>query len=1660
MTVAVSAVTASGVYSNQVTVSGTLPTTIVVTDLSDDGADPDPNGNGDPTEAGENDPTSITLTGSIGDFVWNDVNGDGVQDIGETGIPGVTVFLDLNTDGTLDGGEPSDITGANGAYDITNLPTGTYSVQVDSSTLPPGVALSTSALPLSVSLAAGEDYNSGDFGYSPVPVAAFSAAPQFGCGPLTVQFTDSSLNATAWEWDFGDGFTSTDQNPEHVYETPGIYTVVLTAQNGADSDVHQKVNYIQVIGPNVGFTATPTTGNSIPLLVSFTDQTVFGAPLIAWLWNFGDGNTSTVQNPSHNYTQPGVYTVSLTVTDLDGCSRTLTQTDLVVIAVPPVFDAAFSPGTILSGEVSTLTFTVDNTVNTAAADNLAFTVNLASGVVIATPANASSTLTGGTLTATAGSGILTLSGASVSAGTTATVQVNVTGTAPGTYVTVTGDLTSDFGTSGPASDTLVIKETPSLVVDTLQDTEDDFDSKTSLREAMTYALTLGGTPEITFSNTTASGAVDFYEGTPKTITLAGSALPQINAPLSILGPGANVLAISGNNASRIFLINANNVSLSDLTLTNGHAVGSSSGHGGAIRQDSGDTTITRCQISNSVADTSGGAIVISSGPMIISDSTLSGNTANGVSGGGSLFNGVSGTLTIVNSTLSGNNAPNGGAIINAGSLTLIQTTITGNRASDAAGGLGTPSGSIALFNSIIAGNFKGVGTTPSDIEGNPIDAASNNLIGDAATAGGISDGTDGNIVGNAGTGTLDIATVLDTALADNGGLTLTHALIPGSPAINAGSDALALDADDNPLTNDQRGAGFPRIVVSVDMGAFELQNTPPTLVGTPPNAGIPDQSGIEDGADITVDLSLYFADAEQASYSLDFSVQTNTNAGLVTPSISGKDLTLTLIADQSGTADITIRATDNGTQFTESTFTLTVTAVNDTPVVSNAVADFTVNEDAADSTFNLTDIFSDIEDADSDLTYTVESNSNPSLVTPSIDLGTDILTLDYLANQNGTVTITVRAEDSGSLFIEDTFMVTVTAVNDTPVVSNAVADFTVDEDAADSTINLTDIFSDIEDTDSDLTYTVVSNSNPSLVTPSIDLGTDILTLDYLANQNGTVTITVRAEDSGSLFIEDTFTVTITAVNDTPTVDNAVADFTVDEDAADSVFDLTNIFSDIEDADSDLTYIVISNSNPSLVTSSIDLGTDELTLDYQLNQFGTAEITVRATDSGTLFVEETFIVTVTAVNDIPVVSNAVADFTVYEDAADSTFDLTNIFSDIEDADSDLSYTVVSNSNPSLVATSIDAGTDMLTVDYLADQSGTVTITVRATDSGPGPLFVEDTFTVTVNKLVDLTVTAVEDKDPVLAGNGLPGNLIHQIKVMNNGPSDATNLVIDFTQTLPAGVTLDSATPNSGSESSGTWTIPALAEGQMAILTLTLSVPATVVGGTDTIITVGGVTSVTEPLTATGDDTATVETSVSSPASTGIDLETGLIGNFANSLLEQFVKVTNNNPDAVPAFRILVSGLPNGVTLFNAHGTTATDVPFIVWNQELAPGGEEEVLMQYARNTGLANFTPVYTIEFLTSAEATALLAPPALGDALTVVRFVQLADESMLVEWASVPGMTYYIQYTSDMTTYTTVLPGITAGANRTQWIDRGPPQTESHPSDVTGLRAYRVMEAN
>ncbi|MDP2540785.1 PKD domain-containing protein [Tenacibaculum discolor] len=162
-----------------------------------------------------------------------------------------------------------------------------------------------------------------------IPKAQFSVDDTLGCGPFTVNFTDESTiegNDTVgeWLWNFGDGNTSTEQNPTHTYESAGVYNVSLTIKTAITgfTRTETKANFIQVIGLTPDFSSDVTTGCT-PLTVSFTDNTVFYGPSSDWFWDFGDGTTSNETNPKHTYTTVGVFDVSLTVSDIDGCSKTI-----------------------------------------------------------------------------------------------------------------------------------------------------------------------------------------------------------------------------------------------------------------------------------------------------------------------------------------------------------------------------------------------------------------------------------------------------------------------------------------------------------------------------------------------------------------------------------------------------------------------------------------------------------------------------------------------------------------------------------------------------------------------------------------------------------------------------------------------------------------------------------------------------------------------------------------------------------------------------------------------------------------------------------------------------------------------------------------------------------------------------------------------------------------------------------------------------------------------------------------------------------------------------------------------------------------------------------------------------------------------------------------
>jgi len=182
------------------------------------------------------------------------------------------------------------------------------------------------------------------------PKAGFSADTQAGQLPMTVRFYDTSSGVpTSWVWNFGDGGTSTEQNPSHTYTTAGSYPVSLTVRNEYGTSQKSELNFI-LAGtlPSAQFTAIPSEG-AVPLVVQFNDLST-GIPS-TFAWDFGDGETSTEKSPLHTYTREGIYDVALTVGNQYGYNTRI-QSGAVRVTTPEMAEIYLTGsrmGTVLPG---------------------------------------------------------------------------------------------------------------------------------------------------------------------------------------------------------------------------------------------------------------------------------------------------------------------------------------------------------------------------------------------------------------------------------------------------------------------------------------------------------------------------------------------------------------------------------------------------------------------------------------------------------------------------------------------------------------------------------------------------------------------------------------------------------------------------------------------------------------------------------------------------------------------------------------------------------------------------------------------------------------------------------------------------------------------------------------------------------------------------------------------------------------------------------------------------------------------------------------------------------------------------------------------------------------------------------------------------------------
>ena len=184
--------------------------------------------------------------------------------------------------------------------------------------------------------------------------ADFDIIKKNGCAPFVAKFIDISSGGSSWTWDFGNGFTSNEQNPTHVYAEPGFYTISLTVSDSTGSNKEIKSNLIRVnASPIADFKVNDQLGCS-PHTAHFTDLSIPTSGTITnWFWSFGNGKTSTLQNPSTTYTEIKDFPVYLKITDGNGCESSVSKSNYIKLDGP---EAKFIFDSVVCGIPSNVTF--------------------------------------------------------------------------------------------------------------------------------------------------------------------------------------------------------------------------------------------------------------------------------------------------------------------------------------------------------------------------------------------------------------------------------------------------------------------------------------------------------------------------------------------------------------------------------------------------------------------------------------------------------------------------------------------------------------------------------------------------------------------------------------------------------------------------------------------------------------------------------------------------------------------------------------------------------------------------------------------------------------------------------------------------------------------------------------------------------------------------------------------------------------------------------------------------------------------------------------------------------------------------------------------------------------------------------------------------------
>ena len=531
-------------------------------------------------------------------------------------------------------------------------------------------------------------------------------------------------------------------------------------------------------------------------------------------------------------------------------------------------------------------------------------------------------------------------------------------------------------------------------------------------------------------------------------------------------------------------------------------------------------------------------------------------------------------------------------------------------------------------------------------------------------------------------------------------------------------------------------SGTAHITVTVtDNGTGPLSDTETytlTVTGTndpPVLAEIGDQSTMEDTNLTGLAVVYTDPDAGDTHTITVVSDQPGVTMGNLSGQTSGSTYDLVLAADWYGTAHITVTVTDNGTLFDSETYTLTVTPVNDAPVITE-VGDQSINEGT--SLLGLSVVYIDPDPLDAHSVSVV--SSDPANVAVQNFNGTSY---DLVPGTEwyGTAQITVTVTDNGTGNLSDTeiYTLTVNNINDAPVLT-AIGNQTTNEDV--SLTGLPVNFTDADPTDAHVITVVSNNANVTVANLSGQISGSTYDLVPAAEWSGTAQITVTVTDNGTgpLFATETYTLTVNSVNDAPVL-TPVGDQNTDEGV--TVAGLAVVFTDADPGDTHTITVVSNNANVTVANLSGQTSGSTYDLVPAAYWNGSAQITVTVTDNGAgpLSGIEVYTLTVNSYNDAPVISlvgNQVTD----EDVTLSGVPV--VFTDTDAGDTHTITVVSDNANVTVANLSGQTSGSTYSLIPATNWNGTAQITVTVTDNGIGTLSDMETYTLTVNPVNDAPV----------------------------------------------------------------------------------------------------------------------------------------------------------------------------------------------------------------------------------------------------------------------------------------------------------------------------------